>query len=79
VYTIVLLVRIVLSWFPIKPGSPFASIASIVFDVTEPVLGPLRRLIPPIGGGGMAFDLSPLIVFLALQILESSLGCRGIF
>lgn len=50
----------------------------LVFGLTEPVLGPLRRVIPPIGGGGMALDLSPLIVFLALSLLMNAIGCTGI-
>lgn len=72
VYFIVLIARIILSWFPVQPGTTLASIASIIYDVTEPVLGPVRRLIPPLG----MFDLSPLIVFIGLQILRNSVfGC----
>lgn len=72
VYFIVLIARIILSWFPVQPGTTIASIASIIHDVTEPVLGPVRRLIPPLG----MFDLSPLIVFIGLQILMRSVfGC----
>jgi YggT family protein len=76
VYLVVLVVRIVLSWFPLKPGSPLSSLASIVYDVTEPVLAPLRRVIPPVGGGGMALDLSPLILFIGIPILQQALGCH---
>jgi len=44
--------------------------------VTEPVLGPVRRAIPPIGMGGMGFDLSPIIVIFGVQILERVVfGC----
>lgn len=72
VYFIVLIARIILSWFPVQPGTTVARIASIIHDVTEPVLGPVRRLIPPLG----MFDLSPLIVFIGLQILMRSVfGC----
>jgi YggT family protein len=78
-YFLVLVARIIFSWIPISSESPIAAIQGIVFSLTEPILGPLRRVIPPIGGGGMAFDLSPLIVFLALSLIMNAVGCRGIF
>ncbi len=77
-YIIALFARILLSWFPIAPGSTVASIFSFLYTVTEPVLGPVRRVMPPIGMGGMGFDLSPIIVTLLLQlILAPALGCAG--
>lgn len=75
VYFFVLFARIILSWFPVQPGSGLASAHRILYDITEPVLAPVRGLIPPIGGSGMAFDLSPIIVFVALAILRGVLGC----
>ena len=68
-YVYVLVARILLSWFPITPGSTLASVFSVLYKVTEPVLGPLRRLLPPVGIGGMGFDLSPIIVLLVIQLL----------
>jgi YggT family protein len=68
-YLVVIFVRIILSWFPISPGSAMASIYNIVYAVTEPVLGPLRRMMPSVGFGGMGLDLSPIIVILALQLI----------
>ena len=76
-YVIVLFIRILGSWFPMSPSSPAAPFFSFVHRLTEPVLGPARRLIPPIGG---MFDISPLLVFFAIQILQAILGCRtGLF
>jgi YggT family protein len=66
VYFIVLVARIILSWFPIQPGSGLASIVSIIYDLTEPVLGPFRRIIPPVG----MIDISPIVVFFALSIVR---------
>lgn len=77
-YFLVLVARIIFSWIPVSSGSPVAAIQGIVVALTEPILGPLRRVIPPIGGGGMAFDLSPLIVFLGLSLLMNAVGCSGI-
>jgi YggT family protein len=44
-----------------------------LYAITEPVLGPLRRLIPPVGIGGMGLDLSPTIVLFGLFILTGIL------
>lgn len=70
VYFVVLFARIILSWFPIEPGSGMAGIYRVLYDLTEPVLAPVRGLIPPLGGSGMAFDLSPIIVFIGLTIVQ---------
>ena len=73
-YLVALFARIILSWFPLQPGGAMASIFSILYQVTEPVLGPVRRIIPPIG---MGIDLSPIIVIFGLQILAQLLfGCQ---
>ncbi|MGH9039719.1 MAG: YggT family protein [Acidimicrobiia bacterium] len=78
IYFFVLIGRIILSWFPVQPGTAMASIANILFELTEPVLGPLRRVIPPLG----MFDLSPLVAFIGIQIIQGAvLGCgrTGLF
>ncbi len=66
---IVLFARIIMSWFPISPNSGMASLYGFLYSITEPVLGPIRRVIPPIGMGGMGLDLSPLIVFFGISLL----------
>jgi YggT family protein len=71
VYYIVLLARVFLSWFPLQPGTAMASIASIIYQLTEPVMGPVRRLIPTVG----MIDISPIVVFFGLRILQSAIGC----
>ncbi len=78
-YVYVLFARILLSWFPISPGSPMATVFSVLYNITEPVLGPVRRLLPPLSFGGMGLDLSPIIVTLAIQFLLVPLLCtRGL-
>jgi YggT family protein len=70
-YLVIIFVRIVLSWFPLASGSMMASVYSFLFSITEPVLGPVRRLLPPIAVGGMGLDLSPIVVIVGVQILLS--------
>jgi YggT family protein len=61
--------RIILSYFPISPGGAIAPIFSFLYAITEPVLGPARRIIPSIG----MFDLSPIVVIFALQYIGGAL------
>ncbi|HEY9751897.1 MAG TPA: YggT family protein [Coleofasciculaceae cyanobacterium] len=65
IYTALLVVRILLSWFPninfFDP--PF----SILAQLTDPYLNLFRNIIPPLGG----LDLSPILAFLLLQVLQS--------
>jgi YggT family protein len=71
VYYIILFARVILSWFPLQPGTALASIASIIYQLTEPVMGPVRRIIPTVG----MIDISPIVVFFGLRILQSAIGC----
>ena len=68
VYMIVLAARAIMSWFPIRPGTPAAQIYGVVHDLTEPVLAPMRRVIPPAG----MFDLSFMILFIFLVIVRNA-------
>ena len=70
IYLLVLLVRIVMSWFPISRGGSGEQFLALLHAVTEPVLGPLRSVIPPVRLGAAYLDLSPLIVFFGIQILR---------
>lgn len=72
-FTIVIIVRIVLSWFPPTSGGGLAVAQDLTFKATEWCLGPLRRVLPPVRLGGMALDLSPMIVLIVVQLLQSSI------
>ncbi len=79
-YLIALFGRIILSWFPVAPESVMAQIFAFLYAITEPVLGPIRRLLPPVGVGGMGLDLSPIIVTLTLSLVVfPALGCSSLF
>ena len=64
-YVIAIIARIILSYFPIHEGGPLAGIASFLYAITEPVLGPLRNLLPSVG----MFDLSPMVVIFVIKLL----------
>lgn len=72
-YVLVIFLRIVLSWFPLRPDGPMGKVNEVLYKVTEPLMGRARRLIPPMG----AFDLSPIVVILFLQMVVGRLilGC----
>ena len=72
IFTFAVLGVIVLSWFPLQPGGAMASIWNVLRRITDPVLLPLRRMIPPIGG---VFDVSPVIVLILAQVLRGAI-CR---
>ena len=72
-YVIVLVARALLSWVPTREGSPVTSVARVLDRLTEPVLRPVRRVLPPIRAGGMGIDLSIIIVIVAFEILASVL------
>lgn len=75
-YIVVIFGRVILSWFPITPGTTMASVARVLYRLTEPVLGPVRRILPPMRMGGMGLDLSPIIVLIGLQIVAGAIA-RG--
>jgi YggT family protein len=70
IYMIILAGRAVLSWFPAHEGTFLASLNSLLLDLTEPVLRPVRRVIPPAG----MLDTSFIVVFFVLVIARSALA-----
>ncbi len=71
IYTFVLLIRILMSWIPnLDRSNP---IVQMLVQVTDPVLEPARRLIPSIG----MIDISPIVVFIVLSILQDLLRGMG--
>ena len=72
ILNLAILIRVLLSWFPINASNP---LVRLVFDITEPVLAPFRRVIPTIG----MIDLSPLAAILVLGFLADHIGRPGFF
>lgn len=70
IYLILIFVRIVLSWFPIDPDGALATALGLLHLLTEPVLGPLRRVLPAVRLGAVALDLSPFVVIIGARVLQ---------
>jgi YggT family protein len=66
IYSVLILARVVLSW--VGPAADNA-LTRFIHAATEPVLGPVRSILPNMGG----LDLSPVVVLIGLQILEELL------
>jgi YggT family protein len=62
-YSFVVFVSVALSWLRLSPANPVVRITSAL---TEPVLAPLRRVIPPLGG----FDITPVVLLLVIQLVK---------
>lgn len=69
IYVVILFVRAILSWFPYDSSSPLNPVRRVIFTITEPVLAPFRRLIPPIG----AFDISFLVAIIVVQLVVQNI------
>lgn len=65
-YSLVVLVSVVMSWVPSLRGTP---LAGIVDALTEPVLEPIRRVLPPAAG----LDFSPMLLLIVLRVLGSAI------
>lgn len=68
-YVLILIVRALLSWFPYSPSSPLNPVRRVVFAVTEPVLAPFRRIVPPIG----MIDISFLVAIIVVQLVVTNI------
>jgi len=66
-YSYLILARVLLSWLSVDYHNP---IVQFIYKVTEPVLAPFRVMLPL---GGMGLDLSPIIVFFLLNLLQRSI------
>lgn len=71
VYIILIFIRVLLSWIPRMPYNPtLRAVVDFVHEVTDPYLNIFRRILPPIGGRGMALDLSPILAIILLLIAQ---------
>lgn len=64
---LLILARVLMSWVQVDPYHP---VVQFIYNTTEPILQPIRQLLPPMGG----FDLSPMVAMIALSLLGSVLA-----
>ncbi len=67
VFDILILVRVLLSWIPVGNNPTIRSIAGLIYSATEPILAPIRRILPTMGG----LDLSPIVAIVLLRLISS--------
>lgn len=68
---LVILGRIILEWIPVDYDHPVGRIRGGLRSITEPVLAPVRALIPPVRLGNVGLDLSALIVLVIISLLTA--------
>ena len=70
-YALILIIRVVLSWFPINPNGMGATVAGFIYLMTDPVLVPLRRVMPALRIGSVGLDLAPMALFFLITLTRS--------
>lgn len=63
VLSLAIFARAILSWFPVNPDNP---LVSILVQITEPILAPLRRVVPRVG----MFDFTPMVAIVLLLLVQ---------
>ncbi|WP_374686230.1 YggT family protein [Promineifilum sp.] len=70
IFYVLLFANIILSWVRVDPYHPtWGPLVRLVYGVTDPILNPIRRAMPPMGG----LDFSPMVVLLLARVLQSVL------
>lgn len=75
-YFWVLLAHVIFSWVP-RPPEPIIPFVIGVRKLVEPVAAPIRRVLPPLRIGGIALDLSILVLFFGVRILQGVFARMG--
>ncbi len=78
-FELILIARVVLDWVGVlatpygRASAPISGVGTALHRVTEPVLAPVRRKLPPVHLGGVSLDLSVTVVLVAVIVLRSVL------
>jgi YggT family protein len=63
ILVIAIIIRAIVSWFSLSPNNP---VLAILFQITEPILAPLRGIVPRVG----MLDITPLVAILLLRVIR---------
>ena len=64
ILTIIIFIRVILSWFPHNPYQP---LIKLIYQISNPMLNPIRNIVSPIGG----IDISPIILIFIIQLIKN--------
>jgi YggT family protein len=67
ILNVALIGRVLMSWINVGPTSPIYPVTTILYQVTEPVLAPIRRILPKFG----TMDFSPMVALLIINLVSS--------
>ena len=67
ILNVALIGRVLMSWINVGPTSPIYPVTTILYQVTEPVLAPIRRILPKFG----TMDFSPMVALLTINLVSS--------
>jgi YggT family protein len=73
IYQLAVVARIILEYIPVSSDHPLARVRSGLRAVTEPVLAPLRRIIPTVRMGSVGLDLSPLVLLVGINLIAAAI------
>lgn len=77
-YMWMVIARVLIGWLPIRWPRGLRPLVVLIYDLTEPVLSPVRRIVPTIPlGSGVGLDLSPMLIIVAILFLQWLV--RGLF
>jgi len=72
VYIALIFANVLISYVPRMPYSPpLRAVLDFITETTRPYLSFFRRFLPPVGGGSLAFDLSPLVGIIVLFVAQA--------
>lgn len=66
VLTIAILIRSLMSWFPVSPQNPFYQ---VIYGITDPIIKPLQRVVPKLG----MIDITPMVAMIILLVVQQIL------
>lgn len=70
-YLIAVFARVIIGWLPVKWPGILRPVVVFIYDITEPLLSPLRRVIPIVPlSGGVGLDLSPTVLIIVIIFLQ---------